>query len=105
MFHSRLSAGPRLPGRGTRRSAGGARPEVLPRALSAEAIATCLATEAASSERHILWDGEVSPVEAMSGETFDHNTIAANAIIALAFAGPAARGHAQGRACIRPTAA
>lgn len=39
--------------------------------------------EAVATEKHILWDGEVFSVEAMSGGTFDHNTICANVIIAL----------------------
>ena len=39
--------------------------------------------EAAATEKHILWDGEVFSVEATSGGTFDHNTICANVIIAL----------------------
>lgn len=45
-----------------------------------------LAMEAVATEKHILWDGEVFSVEAMSGGTFDHNTICANVIIALGVA-------------------
>lgn len=39
--------------------------------------------EAAATEKHILWDGEVFSVVAMAGGTFDHNTICANVIAAL----------------------
>lgn len=46
-------------------------------------IAEYLAREAAASERHILWDGEVFPVLAMAGGTPDHNTICGNAITEL----------------------
>ena len=46
-------------------------------------IAEYLATEAAATEKHILWDGEVFSVEAMAGGTFDHGAIGANVIIAL----------------------
>lgn len=42
-----------------------------------------LAREAAATEKHILWDGEVFAVEAMAGGTLDHNTICANVIAAL----------------------
>jgi Uma2 family endonuclease len=42
-----------------------------------------LAMEAAATEKHILWDGEVFSVEAMSGGTFDHGTISASVIAAL----------------------
>jgi Uma2 family endonuclease len=45
-----------------------------------------LAMEAAATEKHILWDGEVFSVEAMSGGTFDHNTICANVITGLGVA-------------------
>ena len=49
-------------------------------------IAEYLAMEAAATEKHILWDGEVFSVEAMSGGTFDHNTICANVITGLGVA-------------------
>ncbi len=39
--------------------------------------------EAAATEKHILWDGEVVSVQAMSGMTFVHNTLCANVIAAL----------------------
>ncbi len=39
--------------------------------------------EASATEKHILWDGEVFSVEAMSGGTPGHNTICANVIVAL----------------------
>lgn len=42
-----------------------------------------LALEAAASERHILWNGEVFPVVDMAGGTPDHNTICANVITEL----------------------
>lgn len=42
--------------------------------------------ESAATEKHILWDGEVFSVEAMSGGTPDHNTISANVIGALGYA-------------------
>ena len=45
-----------------------------------------LAMEAASDEKHILWDGEVFSVVAMAGGTPDHSTICANVIIALGVA-------------------
>jgi Uma2 family endonuclease len=46
-------------------------------------IAEYLAREAEAETKHILWDGEVFSVEAMSGGTLDHNTICANVIAAL----------------------
>jgi len=46
-------------------------------------IEAYLAMEAAASERHILWDGEVFRVEAMAGGTPDHNTICGNVVGAL----------------------
>ncbi len=46
-------------------------------------IQAYLAMEAAATERHILWDGEVFSVEAMAGGTFDHGAICANVIVAL----------------------
>ena len=46
-------------------------------------IEAYLAMEAAATEKHILWDGEVFSVEAMSGGTFDHNTICASVIAAF----------------------
>ncbi len=42
-----------------------------------------LAMEAAATEKHILWEGEVYSVEAMSGGTPDHSIICANAITEL----------------------
>ena len=63
---------------------------MLPRAMTTAAelrprvtIAEYLAREAAASTKHILWDGEVFSVEAMSGGTLDHNTICANVIATL----------------------
>jgi len=49
-------------------------------------IAEYLAREAEASTKHILWDGEVFSVEAMSGGTLDHNTICANVIVSLGLA-------------------
>lgn len=46
-------------------------------------LAEYLALEAAATERHILWDGEVVPVVAMAGGTPDHNTICGNVITEL----------------------
>jgi Uma2 family endonuclease len=46
-------------------------------------IAEYLAREAEAETKHILWDGEVFSVEAMSGGTLDHNTICANVIATL----------------------
>lgn len=48
-----------------------------------------LAMEAAATGKHILWDGEVFPVEAMANGTPEHNTLCANVIVAL---GTALRG-------------
>ncbi len=42
-----------------------------------------LAFEAAATERHILWEGEVFSVEAMAGGTLGHGILCANAIIEL----------------------
>lgn len=42
-----------------------------------------LAMEDASDEKHILWGGEVYPVVAMAGGSFDHNTLCANVIAEL----------------------
>ncbi len=46
-------------------------------------IEAYLAMEAAATERHILWDGEVFAVEAMAGGTIDHGTVCANVVTAL----------------------
>jgi len=46
-------------------------------------IEAYLAMEAAATEKHILWDGEVFSVEAMAAGTIVHNTICANVIAAL----------------------
>jgi Uma2 family endonuclease len=42
-----------------------------------------LTMEAAATERHILWNGEVFSVEAMAGGTPDHNTICGNVVGSL----------------------
>ncbi len=49
-------------------------------------IEAYLSMEAAASEKHILWDGEVFSVEAMAGGTPDHNTICANVIVEVGVA-------------------
>jgi Uma2 family endonuclease len=54
-------------------------------------IEAYLAMEAAATEKHILWDGEVFSVEATSGGTPDHSTICANVIVELGTALRASR--------------
>lgn len=49
-------------------------------------LAEYLAREAEAATKHILWDGEVFSVEAMSGGTLEHNTICANVIVSLGLA-------------------
>lgn len=49
-------------------------------------IEAYLAMEAAATERHILWDGEVFAVEAMAGGSIDHGTACANVVMLLGVA-------------------
>jgi len=46
-------------------------------------IEAYLAMEAAATERHVLWEGEVFSVAAMAGGTPDHNTICGNVVGSL----------------------
>lgn len=49
-------------------------------------IEAYLAMEATSTERHILWDGEVFAVEATADGTIDHGTVCANVVTMLGVA-------------------
>jgi len=49
-------------------------------------IASYLAMEAAATEKHILWDGEVFAVTAMAGGTIQHGTVCANVVTAFGVA-------------------